>query len=371
MTRRILLASYEVPGLGGASTSAYALFRKMQRDRVDTHFVNLIAEWDVPYMQYMLGESYGNPNGLPDVQNCIVAGSLYGRHEPLVGLIERIGPDVMVGYGDIAAGLLKRAAPDVPVVFFAAGCEQMKFHLSRDRACSGVTMLDRPVGTAVASAVVEGRESGALRCADLIVAGSELTKALLERFFPYQHTCKLWPNAISNAEWIDEAVNALGAVAKPFAERGMDLLFVASSWSRVEKNLSMVKRIAARVPNARICIVGECAVHVQGATSYGFVGNARRVLDLMGDAKALVCPSLFDASPGVLFEGSAMGCNVVASKNCGNWMICHDELLVDPFTEDRFVEAVTRAIRTKYPDNMRCFLERGSYARLLEILAVL
>ena len=32
-----------------------------------------------------------------------------------------------------------------------------------------------------------------------------------------------------------------------------------------------------------------------------------------------------DAAPGILFEGAVMGCNLVASKNCGNWEVCHPD----------------------------------------------
>jgi len=51
------------------------------------------------------------------------------------------------------------------------------------------------------------------------------------------------------------------------------------------------------------------------------------VFRLMGNAKTIVSTSRYDAAPGILFEGSVMGCNLVASRNCGNWKICHTELL--------------------------------------------
>jgi glycosyltransferase involved in cell wall biosynthesis len=371
MTRRVLLAAYEVPGLGGASTSTYALFRKMRGDGVDVHLVNLIDAYDLPYIQYILGDTYGNPKHLPNVHNCVLEEGPYRRHDALSRLVEAIAPDVILGYGDIAALLLKLAAPSVRVVFYAAGSQQAGFQLARRRVTCGLALLDRCVRTVRAPAIVPGRERRAIGAADLIVACSDLIQTLLEYFFPYAQTCKLSPHVISQAEWIGEAAAADGGAGKPFAERRIDLLFVASSWSRVEKNLATVGRIAARLPDLRIGIVGDGVAGIPGATSYGFVADAAQVLGLMGDSKAVVCPSLFDASPGVLFQASVMGCNVVASKNCGNWTICHDELLVDPFSEDEFVEAAARAVRTKRRDNMQDFLERRSYARLLEVLAVL
>ncbi|HXJ84923.1 MAG TPA: hypothetical protein VMS64_40300 [Candidatus Methylomirabilis sp.] len=370
MRRRILLAAYEVPGLGGASTSAYALFRKMRRDGVDVHLVNLIDAYDLPYIQYVLGAEYGNPRQLPDVYNCVLEAGPYRRHDVLASLIEAITPDVILGYGDIATLLTRLAAPGVAILFYAAGSQQAGVHVARRRDVCGLTLLDR-CASAVRPAVVPGREPDAIESADVIVACSDLVRTLLEYFFPYPQTCKLFPHAISQAEWIGEAATADGGTGRPFGERRIDLLFVASSWSRIEKNLALVGRIAARLPDLRVGIIGEGVSGIPRVTAYGFVAGAARVLGLMGDAKAVICPSRFDASPGILFQASVMGCNVVASRNCGNWAICHDELLVHPFSEDGFVEAAVRAVRAKRPDNMRALLERRSYAKLLEVLAVL
>jgi glycosyltransferase involved in cell wall biosynthesis len=371
MKRRVLLASYEVSGLGGASTSTYALFRKMRGDGLDVHLVNLVDGFDVPYLEYVLGANYGNPKALPGAQNCVLTEPRSRRCEALARLVDDVSPDVILARGDIAAVSLKRAAPSARVVYFASGCEQVGFHLSHGRAASALAILDGRIGTARAPTLVPGRESAAVASADLILVCSELLKALLDYFLPPSHACKLFRDPIWSAEWVYEAAAGEGVVPIPFAERSLDVLFVASAWSRVEKNLPMVRRLAARLPGLRIGLVGECDEPVPGATSYGFVADPARVLALMADSKVLVCPSGFDASPGILFEASAMGCNVVASRNCGNWMLCHDELLVDPFTEDGFVEATLRAVRRKYSDNVGRLLEARSYARLLEVLSVL
>ena len=91
----------------------------------------------------------------------------------------------------------------------------------------------------------------------------------------------------------------------------------------------------------------------------------------MGRARAVACPSLIDAAPGILFEASAMGCNVVASRNCGNWEICHPDLLADPCTSDAFAACLTRARATKHADHLDRFLERRSYRELVKILTAL
>jgi hypothetical protein len=81
-----------------------------------------------------------------------------------------------------------------------------------------------------------------------------------------------------------------------------------------------------------------------------------------------VCPSSFDAAPGILFEASVMGCNVVTSKNCGNWELCNDRLLVSEYTADAFAEAIRHAHTAKFADHMARFLDRSSYRSLKDVL---
>src|SRR5262249_43063988 len=128
MKRRVVIASYGVTGFGGASTSMYALYQKMRRDGLDAHLVNLVDEFDVPYVQYTLGAHYGNPKLLPGVHNHVLARPRGRRDDGLARLVDDISPDVILAHGDVAAVSLKRAVPDARVVYSASGCHQIGFH---------------------------------------------------------------------------------------------------------------------------------------------------------------------------------------------------------------------------------------------------
>lgn len=73
----------------------------------------------------------------------------------------------------------------------------------------------------------------------------------------------------------------------------------------------------------------------------------------------------------ILFEASIMGCNVVASKNCGNWEVCDPALLADPYGPATFATCIRRARERKYRDRLDRFLERRSYRELMAILTAL
>ena len=63
-----------------------------------------------------------------------------------------------------------------------------------------------------------------------------------------------------------------------------------------------------------------------------------------------------------------MGCNIVASKNCGNWELCNEQLLVSDYTADAFADAIRRASTSKFEDNLDQFLEPSSYKALKSVL---
>jgi hypothetical protein len=144
---------------------------------------------------------------------------------------------------------------------------------------------------------------------------------------------------------------------QPFFERDIDVLFIAESWTRPEKNYKMVKEIASQCKHLRVHIAGEMEKTLPNVRHHGLVTRREEVFKLLGRTKTIVCPSLFDLAPGILYEASAMACNIIASKNCGNWQVCNEELLVDPFNLNNFLEKLYLSLSKKYEDNMDYFLK--------------
>jgi glycosyltransferase involved in cell wall biosynthesis len=268
----------------------------------------------------------------------------------------------MVGVGDIAAYLMKRASPERELVFLTAGCMQVSTVVPVTEQLAAVSGAVRP-------ALEDWKEREAMAMADLVLTHSQLIRDLYLRFYP-DHASKIHPAVISFAGWIAQDAAEYSALALPFEERDVDALFIASSWERKEKNSGLVADIAARLPDLSVHVVGEFAEPIAGVTHHGFVGARAELFRVMGRARTVVCPSSFDAAPGILFEGSVMGCNVVASKNCGNWEICNERLLVSDYTADAFASAIRGARDARLADNLELFLETSSYDALKRILAL-
>lgn len=367
-SKKILLGCYEIPGYGGANTASYQLFQWMQEDGHEVHYLNLIDDQDAAYFQFAFGPNYGNPLSLNHVHNALLKGPLYFPHPELSDLIAAIEPDLMIGVDFIAALLMKRARPDTKMIFMTAGCQQVKDTVN-GRLVTDLITQEMRIRQATATPRKSCREEiEAADIADLILTHSNITLALFQHFYSYLGG-KIYPEPIWFGEWIYREALKHRAFAKPFAERDIDVLFLASSWARPEKNYRWVARAVSQLSQANIHIVGEIAERdrIKRAHYYGLVTDREEVFKLMGRAKTVACPSSYDSAPGILFEAAAMGCNIVATKNCGNWMVCHDQLLADPSTEREFLRAMALSQSQKFADNIQFFLQAGCYRQLVEI----
>lgn len=366
--KKLLLGCYEAPGFGGASTSAYELFRAMRADGIDLHFVNLIDERDRVFFEYTFGCRLGNPDGLPAVSNAFINESFFAPQPQLAQMIDRRAPDVMIGVGYVAAAVLKATAPECRLVYLTTGCRLAEEIVRGGDANAFRLLTGGPTPSRRLTYVDDQRR--ALSDADLVITHSGQTRDFLLRFYPEQ-SGKIYPRVIWFAEWIHAAARRDLPAPPRFAEREIDVLFIASSWDRRVKNYGLVRRVAEQLKSHSVHVVGDVEKPIVNVTHHGFLARRESVLALMGNTRVVASPSLVDSAPGVLFEASALGCNVVASKNVGNYRLCHPDLLVDPFTPEGFVERIALAAERPFADNIDEFVLSGSYADLIETLAVL
>ena len=357
---RIVFGCFEVPGWGGLTTATYSLFETMLADGLDVHYVNLILEQDLPRFRGILGLSCENPRELPNVYSCYLGAALHEPHPEIEALIDELAPARMVGVGDIASYLMKRANPERQLVFMTAGCMQVNRAIPFTEQWAAMNGSAQP-------ATPDWKEREAVAMSDLVVTHSPLIRDLYRRLYP-DKAPRIHPSAFWFAEWIARDAAEHSDSALPFEQRDIDALFIASSWTREEKSARLVSEIVDRVPELSVHVVGEFAETIASVTHHGFVGKRPDLFQIMGRAKTVVCPSLFDAAPGILFEGSVMGCNVVTSKNCGNWELCNSQLLVTEYTADGFATAIQRARSRKFSDHMDGFLEPSSYEALKAVL---
>jgi len=200
-----------------------------------------------------------------------------------------------------------------------------------------------------------------------VVVHSPLVRFALEYFFP-GYAGKIYSNTVSVADIVYPEADEFASLKLPFARRDIDVIFVASSWDRPEKNYSLVRKIVSRCRGMNVHIVGEISQPCPGAQHYGLITQREILYALLGRAKTIVCPSRIDAAPGVLFEASAMDCNIVTSANAGNWQLCNEQLVAQQCSVESFETKINRSLASPYKDNREIF--RGGYADLVDTLSV-
>jgi glycosyltransferase involved in cell wall biosynthesis len=365
--KRILVGCFEIPGYGGASTATYGLYRRLLASGLEVSLVNFILKRDVFFFRHHFGETAGNPERLPGVRTWPVRDNWADRDSELTSFIREQSPDLLLGVGYIGARILMEAAPDLPLVFLTVGCRQSQAYL--ERGVRDERALLRVLRGRGRWPLPERQEPRVVARADLVITHSDQTKEHICRFYP-EWTGKVHPEVVWFAEWIQEEALDHADLRRAFERREIDVLFIASDWRRPEKNWPLVRKIVRQLAGAQVHVVGEVPVELPDVVTEGLVTDHGQVFALMGNAKTVVCPSRLDSAPGILFEASAMGCNVVTSKNAGNWRLCHPDLLVDPPRVANYASRIRRSLKQKLPDGIDFFLGRESYAELVEILRV-
>lgn len=331
---------------------------------MNVSFVNIIPGFLFEFFQQKFGDPPGNPQKLSNVYNCIIEGPLALDSIPagLARLLHQLSPDVIIGKMWRAAFLLKRAAPETPLIFLPSGSERLKLYIRQGRVKDFLSLRD--FHNSIANATdTSFLEQETVRSSDLVVVHSEMMLSLYRNFFPFLNG-KLHEEVLWYSDWILQEASRYRRYKLPFEKRDIDLLFIANDWSRAEKNFELLKQITFACSDLSIHVAGELAEELTCASAHGLIANREEIHSLMGRAKAVVSPSVFDAAPNILFEASAMDCNVVCSKNCGNWQICNEALLVDPFTSENFIQKVRLASTEKFKDNLDLFIGSNSYQKL-------
>lgn len=368
MRPKILVACFETPGWGGAATLAYLLYERMQRDGLAKGYVNLVERADESFLQETFGSNYGNPKNLPQVHTNILEPPLWRAHASLANTISRLKPTLLVGVDFIATRLLQLAAPSLPVAMITAGACQL-MHLIELGPIKDFMQFCRAVESGLVFPMPNQHpERQAVENATLVILHSPLVKAAFDHFVPSAAN-RIHPRAISIADLVFTEAESFVDMQQPWDKRDIDVLFVASNWNRPVKNYPLVKDIVRATQGMKIDIVGKYEQPCERARHHGMVASRKEMYELFSRTKALVCPSTVDAAPGVLFEAAAMGCNVVASKNCGNWELCNEQLLAESCAVGPFVNKMKLAQVGPYSDHRDKF--RGGYQELITILETL
>lgn len=365
ISRRILITSTVVPGFSNAASVAYLFFERLQQEGYSVHLWHLISPAEEGYYQYLFGDVFGNPGQLANIEN------INPDKFSLQTAVENLKPDIIVAFSKEAVLALSQVAPDIPQLYLLDGLGQIKGQVRNKRIKDFLEFQSKPRDESKRLKIYDDLEKKALIKCDLAIANSHLLKTYLPPYFPYM-IGQVYREAIEWGRFFYRAAGEYKHLRKPFAERTIDLLFVACDWNTAEKNYPLAMRIARSFRKQAVHLIGNIDPRLEKdrVTYHGVVSNRDEFFKILGDSKTVICPALFAAAPGSLYEAVAMGCNIVTSKNCASWAICNEALLVDPFSLRKFREKINLSLQKEFPANIDGGQQDDSYNKLQEIISL-
>jgi hypothetical protein len=364
MRPKLLMACDDVPNYGGANTTFYILFETFLEAGWDVHYVNIIANDRLKFYQETFGKGVGNPKKLPNVHNFLFhnGDSSYFLRE----LINALKPDLMIGKKSTAAYHLKSQRPDLETWYITSSCYQIKKGISNGILSSEQEAIERARFYGGPLPLTYTTEIQAMDIVDKVICHTKSTRFWFNYFYP-EHKHKISEKILWSAPLVHKKLQKQKSDLKEFENRPIDILFVANRWSRAEKNYKMVKQIIESCKGLNIHVVGECEEEIEGAVYHQFLIRDK-VIELMKKTNTVVSTSAYDPAPNILFEASMMGCNVIASKNCGNWELCHPDLLVEPYGLENYIKKIHLSLSERFQDKIEYFLQDDPVSLITELI---
>ena len=133
-----------------------------------------------------------------------------------------------------------------------------------------------------------------------------------------------------------------------FDKRDIDIIFAVSSHTRVSKGSAIMNKIITNnnMDNLTKVVIGnkfEKVFNVNNIKKCLFLNQLSQseLLSYLKRSKILIIPSTGDASPNILYEGLHVGCNILLTKNCGNYELFPDiSVLEDVDDIDLFIKHI-------------------------------
>lgn len=365
VARRAIVVCFEPTGYGGVATATYNLFAWLQARRLACRLVVIYGREHEGFYRHQLGEDFINPRKIDNVQGLALDMFDQPDLDCLSDAVDECGADLIIAVGVVAADLCARAGCRPPMLYYTAGLHQPLYLKTlrwdaRRFARYLLWLGQEPY-------LVSPIERRAVAASSVVATHSPMVRWFLKRCHQ-QFSRRILQETFWMADWIVDDPELRNVRAKPFAERDIDVLFIASDWNRTEKNVGLLSALARRLTHVRICLVGEGAPTADNAIIVGFEGSRERVFELYARAKVVCCPSRFDAAPGVLFEAAALGCNLVATRNCGNWRICPSGNAPARATAKFLKPVIESALANPQPNSLDMILRTKSFERFAELV---
>ena len=160
-----------------------------------------------------------------------------------------------------------------------------------------------------------------------------------------------------------------------FDKRDIDIIYAVSNHTRVAKGSAIMNKIITNnnIDKLTKVIIGNKikeVFNVNQIKNCSFFSHLSQseLFSYLKRSKIVIIPSTGDASPNILYEGLHFGCNVLLTKNCGNYELFPDiSVLEDVDNIDLFIKHIY--LLKEHPINYNIQNDRKKFNNYLEILS--
>lgn len=347
--KNILIASIDVPNIGGAATNSYNLLKILKKTEYNGIglFVSNLSEYNL------------DPDNVGDIYHLSLNKNLNNKSEELKELLLKT-------YGKIDAifaknykitPILKKMFPDTKLIFSPSGLRYITNQISTSKKWYNELKQDEQIFKNLNDYKMipsislfkfirvndQYLDSYALDNADKIICNSKLSYEIVKNSYK---TLKIDdPIYLTNIS----KVNNKGIL---FNDRKYDLAFISHSWKRECKNYDLALELIEKNKDKKILIIGnhQTKIHQdENITQLEFI-NKKELLEILNNIKTIVITSKYDSNPNILIEASYTDCNIIASTNVGNSENLNEKLLVkEEKNINEWQEKINNSLVKHYP----------------------
>lgn len=370
---KILLTSTQYPGNGGAATNLYKLNKYLLNKNVRVYCVFFLCQKEDIHTINV------DPDNLKNVSfiRCFAKdGRLLDYDKKQNKYIEYtqdyvsnfknkitnyLGgePDVIYAKNYLAPITSKHLFPKTKIVYLVSGVfytsmlntiydeitsvqnilQNFEYYRKKINECSNLPLF-----------INIEQEKKTLSIVDGVIFNSKLTRDLMKLYYH---------NDVKNDKIINTSLlKPINNECLNFNTREYDIIFVSSNFSRKIKNPLFVKELFLdqRLSDIKKMVIGDGDLFnntdIKNLTILKQQQNSI-VLEHMKNSKLLILPSLFDSSPNTVYEALECGCNVIISKNVGNYEIFNEECVCEDTTDkEEWINKISNSIREKFINNI-------------------
>lgn len=301
--KNIIFASIDCPNIGGASTNTYRLYNELKNNI----FFNTICIFF--YDTISTNESI--VSNFYDYRNIFCIPYTTDQFDDMTKLL-RDKIISIYGFIDIIfcknykiVNIIKQIFPDSKIIFSPSGLSGIH------KSIENKYVLDIDFKQQDITGNIKEMES--LNKCDYILCNSMLTHNIIYTII--DDKSKLL-NPINLSNIIYEKIET-----KRLSERKYDIGFCAYNWKRSCKNIMLVKVLLNYYSNYnyKCIIIGKGYNNLNDNITYLKYVNQEDISAILENIKVLVVPSRYDSSPNILVEALKYGCQIITSKNVGNY----------------------------------------------------